>query len=60
MLTLLRGGPFDGCVVESSGDVPVLMLMRPRLLTLLDVIESEAVWCVETEWYARADAAPAD
>ena len=50
-LTLLKGGPADGKVCETSSAVPCFLLTVPRDQSLLDKPERTAIWNERRMWY---------
>lgn len=52
ILTVLRGGPHDGLVAATTGELPVTIVGKPHLDSFLGPpVEREAIWDDEAQWY---------
>lgn len=50
-MTRLVGGPHDGRIADTSGEVPAFLLSQPIESTLLDLPIQTACWNPVREWY---------
>jgi hypothetical protein len=52
---MLVGGPMNGRVVPSGHGglrVPLILVEEPRFYELTDVVDREATWDEQLQWYA--------